>query len=110
MSDFIWTNHAKERNKERQITEKWIEQTVNSPDETKALENGKTEYKKRFGNQTVAVVTTKSREGKYLVLSTWINPPNLGTYDFKKNEYLKKIKKAGNLKKLWLTFLHQAGL
>lgn len=110
MSNIIWTNHAKERNKQRQITEKWVEQTVNSPDETRPLEDGKTEYKKKFDNQTVAVVTTKSREGKYLILSTWINPPTPGTLDYKNKEYSNKIKRAGSLRKIWTTFLHQIGL
>ena len=110
MGDIIWTKHARQRNSQRQISENWAEQTVNSPDETKELEEGKTEYKKRFNNQTVTVVTAKSREGKYLILSSWINPPIVGTSDYKNKEYDKQMKKAGGLKKLFLTLIRQIGL
>lgn len=110
MSDIIWTKHAKERNKERKITENWVEQTINSPDKTKFQDDGKTEYRKRFGDQIVTVVATKSREGRYLILSTWINPPAFGTSDYKKDNYNKEMKKAGVIKKFWLTFVSQLGL
>ena len=110
MGDIIWTKHARQRNSQRQISENWAEQTVNSPDETKELEEGKTEYKKRFNNQTVTVVTAKSREGKYLILSSWINPPVPGTIDYKNRNYNKQMKSAGSFKKFWLTLLRQLGL
>lgn len=110
MSEIIWTNHAKERNKERQITQGWVENTINAPDKTTKLEDGKVEYRKKFNNQTVAVVCKKSREGKYLVLSSWINPPNYGTPEYKNKFYDKQLKKAGGFKKFWLTLLRQIGI
>lgn len=110
MSEIIWTNHAKERNKERQISQKWVEETVINPDKTIKNEAGKLELKKEFGNFTVTVITTTSTEGKYLILSSWINPPIPGTIDYKNRSYFKKLRKAGNLKKFWLTFIHQFGL
>lgn len=110
MSDIIWTNHAKERNKQRQITESWVEGTVNNPDSYREIEDGKTESKKKFENYTVTVITAKSKEGKYLILSTWINPPIYGTNDYKKSEYIKEAKKAGPFKKLLLTIVHQLGI
>lgn len=110
MSDILWTKHARVRNKERQITQSWVETTINAPDTTANLEDGKVEYKKKFKNQTVAIVCKKSGEGKYLVLSSWINPPNYGTQDFKNRFYKKQLKNAGGFKKFWLTLLHQIGI
>lgn len=110
MSEIIWTKHAQERNRERQITQNWVEQTVNNPDESKKTEDGKLESKKKFGDSTVTVITTKSSEGKHLILSSWINPPTYGTTNYKNKIYIKKLRRAGSLKKLWLTFIHQIGL
>lgn len=109
MSNIVWTNHALERNKDRQITQSWIEQTINNPESYSELGGNKTESKKRFGHQTVTVVTAKTDSGQYLILSAWINPPNVGTNDFKKQSYNQQMKKASNLKKLFITFKSQLG-
>lgn len=109
MSGIVWTKHAEERNKQRGITQDWIEQTLNNPDASSQLDDGKMEYKKKFGEKTVTVISTKSKEGKYLILSSWINPPNYGTPEHKYKTYNKQLKKAGNFKKIWITILHQIG-
>ena len=110
MGNIIWTNHAFEKNKERQITQNWIEQTINNPDDYFEIDGGKIESRKKFGNQTVTVITAKTESGKYLILSAWIDPPSLGTSDFKKKKLRNDMKKASTIKKIWLTFLNQIGL
>ena len=110
MDNLVWTKHALERNKERQITISWVEQTVNNPGSFSEIEEGKTKFEKKFGIQTVWVVCTKTDSGKYLVLSSWINPPIIGTKDYKNKQYSKELSKSGLLRKFWLTLLHQIGL
>lgn len=110
MSSIIWTKHAEERNRERQISQNWIESTVNNPDDFSEIEGGKIKSNKNFGNHTVSVITTKANSGRYLILSAWANPPITGTEDYKKENYRKKMKKANPLKKFWLTFIKQIGL
>lgn len=109
MSNIIWTTHAFERNKQRQITEKWIEATVNHPDNFSVIERGKTKSNKNFGKHTVSVITTKADSGKYLILSAWVNPPIIGTSDYKKKKYYKDSKKASGAKRLLMTMLNQLG-
>ncbi len=106
----IWTKHALERNKERQITSSWVESTINSPDKSFPEEDGKVKYIKNFGKQTVSVVTAKGDNGEYLVISAWIDPPNPGTTDYKNNQYERQINKAGSFRRLLLTLLRQIGI
>lgn len=106
----IWTKHAIERNRERQVTISWVDQTINSPDKSSSEEDGKVRYTKNFGKQTVSVVTAKGSNGEYLVISAWIDPPNPGTADYKREEYGKQMKKAGNFRKFLLAFLRQIGI
>src|ERR1043165_5025726 len=106
----IWTKHALERNKERKVTVSWVEKTINSPDQSFAEEEGRTKYIKDFDKQTVSVVTTKTDNGEYLILSAWINPPNPGTQAYKNRAFNKQMKKANWFKKFWLSFLNQVGL
>lgn len=109
MSNFIWTKHALERNKERQITQSWIEATVNNPDYCSNIEGGKIKSIKKFGTHEVTAITTKSDSGKYLILSAWINPPIPGTKDFKKENYYKNMKNSSGIKKILLIIKNQLG-
>jgi hypothetical protein len=109
MSNIIWTKHAQERNKGRQITVNWIESSVNHPDSYSEIEGGKLKSFKNFGKHNVTVITTKTDEGKYLILSAWVNPPIIGTDDYKKEKLYKNLKKASSFKKLWLTLKAQLG-
>jgi hypothetical protein len=106
----IWTKHAIERNKERQITVSLVEKTINSPDKSFPQEEGKIKYVKDFGKQTVSAVTTKTDHGEYLILSAWIDPPNPGTANYKKEGFRMKMKNAGTLKKFWLTLRNQINI
>jgi hypothetical protein len=110
MGNFIWTNHAKDRNKERKISENYINQTLHNPDQRINTQDQKIEYKKRFDHQTVTVIVKQNERGENLILSAWINPPNYGTADYKNNQNYHEMKKASPIKKLWLTLLQQVGI
>lgn len=52
----IYTNHAKQRMEERDITIKQVEQTVYGPDYTMSSFEGKRTATKKIGNRTINVV------------------------------------------------------
>lgn len=109
MSNIVWTKHAEERNKDRQITYDWVESTINQPDNFSEIEGGKIKCVKDFGKHTVTVIATKTDNGKYLVLSSWINPPVSGTNDYRQKKHNKNLKKSSPLKKILLTLKNQLG-
>lgn len=110
MASIIWTTHARERNSQRLISEDWITKTLNDPDQSLPSDDQTIKHKKRFEHQTVTVITKYTDKGEYLILSSWINPPTTGSIDFKNQQKNNEMKKASNLKKFWLTILHQIGL
>lgn len=110
MASIIWTTHARERNSQRLISEDWITKTLNDPDESIQSSDQTIKHKKRFDHQTVTVITKFTDKGDSLILSSWINPPIPGSSDFKNQQRSNEMKKASNLKKIWLTVLHQIGL
>lgn len=109
MSDIIWTKHALERNQQRQITGSWIETTVNHPDSWSDIGGGKIKSTKVFGKHTVTTITTKADSGKYLILSAWVNPPVVGSTDYKKESFKNEMKKASGIKKFFITLKNQLG-
>lgn len=109
MSKIIWTNHARERNKQRDISEDYIHKTINNYDQNINSGDNKYTFKKRFNHQTVTVITKYTEHGEYLILSAWIDPPNFGTMDYKKNKNYRDMKKAGIIKKIWITLRSQMG-
>lgn len=107
--NFIWTTHSLERLKERKIPNLLAEQTLNNPDKT-YFDNGATKYEKTFDKQVATGVVKTNDQGEQIVVSFWIDPPNPGTKDFKKQERFLNRTKAGPFKKMYLTFLDQIGL
>jgi Domain of unknown function (DUF4258) len=94
-----YTKHLGQRLVERKITRSQVDQTVNSPDSTQQ-DRGATRYLKRFGNQTLTVVVTKNSHTN-VVVSAWIDPPNIGTKDMRKKNLYAKYKQSKGLVKLW---------
>ena len=109
MSEIIWTNHALKRISDRKITQSQVYQTISSFDSKINKSDGSIEYIKSYGTQTVHTVTKQNSEGESVLLSCWINPPNLGTIDSKTEKLRKSVKHSGPIKKLWLTLLNQIG-
>ena len=110
MKNIIFTNHAKKRLEDRKITQSQITQTITSPDSKINNPDGSVELAREYGSQKIHVVTKENEKGEIIILSCWINPPNLGSTDFKKKQYDKKLKKSSGVKKLWYTFLNQIGI
>ncbi len=109
MSKIIWTNHALQRIKDRRIPQSQIDQTVYSPDSRINNEDGSIELVREFGHQKVHAIIKENNRGENILLSCWINPPNLGTTDYKNEKLRKDYRKASNLKKMWMTLLNQLG-
>ena len=108
--NLIWTNHAIQRLSDRRIPQHVINDTITNYDFVSPRDDGASEYRKRFDNQTMFAIVKTNEYGEGIIVSCWVNPPNQGTQDFKKRaRYLKK-QTASPFKKLWLTFLDQIGL
>lgn len=109
MSKIIWTNHAMKRVNDRRISKNLIIEAINNPDKTIEIKSEAFEFQKIINNQTVAAVVKQNDRGEKVIVSCWVNPPNAGTLDFKRNERYKKMQNASFLKKLWFTLLNQLG-
>lgn len=109
MPKIIWTNHANQRLKDRKITSSQVTQTINSPDSKIKNNDGSVELSREFGQQKVHAVVKENENGELILLSCWINPPNTGSMDHKKNNYYKNVKKSKGIKKFWYTLLNQLG-
>ena len=108
-NDFIWTKHVLKRLKDRRISQDLVIQAIVSPDETTPREDA-TQYKKIIEKQTVATIVKQNEKGENIILSAWVDPPNIGTADYKRKKRFFEAKNASVAKKLWLTFLNQVGL
>ncbi|RJQ36913.1 DUF4258 domain-containing protein [Candidatus Microgenomates bacterium] len=107
---FIWTKHAIKRLKERRIPQEILNQVLTNPDKINSIENQALEYKKIIDTKTFAAIVKENEIGEKIILSCWVNPPNSGTKDLRKRNRYFQMQKGSFLKKLWLTFLNQAGL
>lgn len=107
--DFIWTNHALKRLKDRKIPKDQVLQALYNFDQKHINSDGSIELRKKISNQTVAAIIKENERGEKIIVSCWINPPNYGTFDHRKKERYFKGKYSSFLKKLWFTFLNQIG-
>lgn len=120
ISNVVYTNHALQRIKERNLSIDWAQKSIKNADsEREGKESGTTEFKKQFGDRTVTSICKKNSNGELIVLSIWVDPPFPGTQDAKKKahyvngltkrkRYMSEMETAGFWKKLWLTFKYQA--
>lgn len=106
---FIWTNHLRERLKDRRIPESYLNQTLHNPDRT--FHNGdRIELQKRIDDRTVTAIYVHNERREKIVISCWINPPFPGTKDAKQRARYHQMQKVSFWKKMWLTVLNQLGL
>jgi predicted glutamine amidotransferase len=81
----IFTNHAIERLKERDISQGDAWATFNNPDQSRyAASKGAWIYYKTYKDQKIEVVAKKNEKGEWLVISVWSRPI------FKNNKFSKK--------------------
>lgn len=107
----IFTNHARQRLQERQLSENWVRQTVQQPDSrSRGKQSGTTEFVKRFGTSTVSVVASTKMPGEWVVVSAWIDPPVPGTRDDRRKQRYLAYRRAGFWGKTWRLVLKQLGL
>lgn len=107
---FIWTKHVLERIKDRKISQNQIVEALRWSEAVEKTSDGAVKHSRKFGNQTLSVITKKNEKDEDVILSVWIDPPNSGTAGFRQKERYKASKKASFIKKFWLTFLNQVGL
>lgn len=109
MNQFIWTNHALQRLKDRKVPNGFADQTLSNPDTIQDQADGTIKYQKRFERQISTAIIRKNDRGENIVISFWVDPPNFGTQDFKKRKNYLELKKSRGLKKLWLVLRKQLG-
>lgn len=108
-TNFIWTNHAYDRAKERKIPQSYIEKALHGPDRTIQKDNHTLEFQKRIDDRIIAAIVKENEQGEKIVVSCWVNPPYPGTRDAKKKSRYFEMQKASPLRKIWLTILSQLG-
>jgi len=68
----IWTNHALERLKQRNISQGDAWATWKRPDSSKFdSTKGVWVYKRRYGGMAIEIVAKKNEKGQWLILSVW---------------------------------------
>lgn len=68
----IWTNHAMERLRERNISQSDAWATWRNPDQSRYAKSKEAWiYYKNYGEQRIEVVAKKNDKGKWLILSVW---------------------------------------
>lgn len=106
----IWTNHAKERLKDRKIELDAANWTFSAPDTVKPGKQPHTsEYKKKFGDHTITLIAKPNEKEELVILSAWIDPPIEGTNDHKKRERYKRYRHAPGWLKLIYIVRDQLG-
>lgn len=63
----IFTRHARQRMKQRRVTEKQVEETLTDPDKIEPGDNGGDIAIRRYGGRDVRVVYSEPSEDKYVV-------------------------------------------
>ena len=92
----IWTNHAIERLKQRNISQGDAWATFKRPSESRfAKSKGAWVYYKTYGNQKVEVVAKQNEKKEWIILSVWSKPVHGGQKKPKSlwSLFLKRIRK-----------------
>jgi len=110
MANLTWTNHAKDRLKERQFSQVQASQAFSNPDNIIPGKQGNTQqYLKHFGEKTITLIVSTNERGEKVVVSCWIDPPNYGTRDYYQNQRYHEYQKASPFRKIWLIIKEQLG-
>lgn len=67
----VWTKHALQRLKERDISQGDAWYTWRKPDQNRRGKSGNWVYYKTYGDQKIEVVAKKDEKGKWIILSVW---------------------------------------
>lgn len=111
MASLIFTNHLRDRLRDRRMSSAQIEQAFYTPDAKYAgKESGTTVFEKRFGSQVVTLIAKFTPEHEWIAISAWIDPPYAGTQDARKKELWIAYRKAGFWGKWWITLRRILGV
>lgn len=106
----IWTNHALERLSDRKLPQEMAWQAFQSPQHTTlGKHRGSFEYQRSFGKYQVTVIARQNEDKEWLILSCWVDPPYLGSFDDKKKQDYKAYKKASFWGKFFIIAKKQLG-
>ena len=105
----IWTNHALSRMKERGIPKNYAIESIKNPDSSERNEKGGIRTIKRIDDKIITSVTHRNEKNETIVISIWMDPPMVGTKDHKNKMRYNEYRKAGIMKKIWMTMLKQIG-
>lgn len=86
MSKLVWTNHLRERIRQRGLDPSWVERAINFPDEV--VQSTTTDSKKYIKNINgyKIVAAVKKDMGNWIVTSAWYDQP--GSYQRPKTKKL----------------------
>ncbi len=89
----IWTNHALQRLRERNISQGDAWATWSRPEQSRKGASGNWVYYKTWGNQKIEVVAKQNEKGEWLILSVWSRPVygNQQTYSKSGGGLMEKI-------------------
>lgn len=109
-SSIVFTTHARQRLRERQLSERWVEETIASPHQKRRGKKGGTEFTKVFGPSKVTVIAHLNHDNEWVVASAWVDPPVVGTKDWYRKERYKIYRRSPWWKKILLLVLKQIGI
>ena len=93
----IWTNHALNRLKDREISQGDAWATFNRPEQSKyAKVKGAWIYYRTYGSQRIEVVAKKNEKGQWIILSVW------SRQDYDKGVLQSKTKKGQSIWRLMI--------
>ncbi len=97
----IFTKHAKERMLSRNMVGKDIENTILNYDKKTENRERLWGFRKKIGTYQYKVIA-KADADKWIVISTWVDPPLPGSFDLVKKERYNRYLKAGTWGRIWM--------
>ena len=99
----IWTTHALERLKDRNIPQHEAWQAFNSPEQqTKGKSAGTTEFRKTIQGRDYTIIASQNNKREWIILSCWVHPPFTGSIDIPKKKAYLKYKNSSTWGKIWI--------
>lgn len=110
-ASIVWTTHATDRLRDRRMTKDLVESVLVSPDYAQVgRQSGTFEYGKQLGSKSVTAIVKKNNEGKAIIISCWMDPPEHGTADWKEKKYYLQYRHAKSIwGQLWILLKRQLG-
>ncbi|MCD8484287.1 DUF4258 domain-containing protein [Candidatus Woesebacteria bacterium] len=86
-SKIIWTHHARQRLKDRGLSEPTVEQAIRHADsERPGKKAGTREFSAEFDGHTITAVVAPNDQNELVIVSCWVDPPFEGTKAWRKKQ------------------------